>query len=252
MTLYIYNVKILNGGEVMVRVSNLKLNLQKSLKYFFTSVCFMCVVSFITIHFDTDRWVLGFLPSIVGFSFVGAFAVARALVYMSSIANELEPSDESAINEKFIGINGVQGFLYAIIPLVWIIIAVASYFTPYSILELNIKNSLYSCGLLIAIFIAFYFVIDNLSFVMFFISIVYGWTKTSKVKKIKDDIIDKSISEDYDVDGNVKKLIIKNTERVEWLENHLNEENDLEYKAKIAAYQAMISDLRDFIYGIDV
>ena len=236
----------------MVRVSNLKLNLQKSLKYFFASVCFICIASFITIYFDTDRWILGFVPSIVGFSFIGALAVTRALVYMSSVADELEPSDETAINEKFIGINGVQGFLYAIVPLVWIIIAVGSYFTPYSILTLHIKNTLYSCGLFIAVFIALYFVIDNLSFVMFFISIVYGWTKTSKVKKIKDEIIDKNISEDYDVDGNVKKLILKYTERVVWLENHLNEENDLEYKAKIAAYQAMISDLRDFIYGIDV
>ena len=235
-----------------MRVSNLKINLQKSLKYFLVSICFICVSGFVSLYFDTDRWVIGFIPSIVAFSLIGAFAVARAIVYLSSVENELEPADESAINEKFIGINGVQWFLYAIVPLVWIIVAVCSYFTPYSIIQFNSNNVLYSWGLLIAIFIAFYYVIDHLSFVMFFVSIIYGWTKTNNVKKIKDDIIDKTISEDYDINGNVKKLILKYAERVEWLEKHLNEENDLEYKAKIAAYQTIMSDLRDFIYGIDV
>jgi len=233
-------------------IIGIKNNLQKSLQVFVASIMFVTVISFFAIYFGYDKWILGFTPSIIIFGLIGAFSVTRAVIYLSSIEGELEKEDENAIADKFQGINGVKGLFYILLPLVYGTVYFISAILNVNILDFRIINLPITILLVVITALSIYYTLDHLSFSLFFISIIYGWTKASKVKKVREDIADMFISEDYDVDKNVKKLILKYVERIEWLESHLSPENEMEYKAKIASYQTIVNDLRDFIYGIDI
>lgn len=233
-------------------ILSIKVNLQKSLHIFMASVFVIATLIFLSVYLGYDKWMIGFAPSIIILGLIGAFAVTRAIVYLSSVEGELEKEDNAEIAQKFQGIDGVKGLFYLLVPLIYGTTYIILGSCGYNIFDLSIYHPLLSVLLLGGILVIIYYVVDNLSFCLFFISIIYGWTKTSKVKKVSEDIADMFIAEDYDVDKNVKKLIIKYVERVQWLETHINEENMQEYKAKIASYQTIINDLKDFIYGIDI
>ena len=233
-------------------IHGIKLNLQKSLQIFIASVSFISIASFFALFFGYDKWVLGFAPSIIIFGLIGAFSVTKTIVYLSSIEGELEREDENALASKFQGIENVKGLFYILVPLIYGTVCLITGVLNYNILDMNIVNLPLTILILAITLVSIYFTLDHLSFSLFFISIVYGLTKTSKAKKVREDIADMFISDDYDVDKNIKKLIIKYVDRISWLESHLNAENEQEYKAKIASYQTIFNDLKDFIYGIDI
>ena len=95
-----------------------------------------------------------------------------------------------------------------------------------------------------------YETLNKLTFVIFFVSIILGMTKGAKARKVIEEVKNIEISEDYDVDENIKKLICKYAERIDWYEKHLKEESS--YKGKIEAYESILSDLDDFVKGINL
>lgn len=233
-------------------ISGFKAALQKSLKIFILSMMFITIVTFFSVYYHVDSWIIGFSPSIIIFDLIGALSVTKAIVYLSSIEGELEPSDDSEINEKFRGIESVAWMFYIVVPMVYIAIYVITGIYNFNLLSMNFFNPIVSLVVFIAILVAIYLSIDQLSFCLFFISIIYGWTKTMRVQKINEELSTLHIVENYDVETNIKKLIKRYGDRIKWLEKHINEDNISDYKLKIEVYQNMINDLRDILYGIDM
>lgn len=233
-------------------ISGFKAALQKSLKIFLLSMMFITVVTFFSLYYKVDSWIIGFSPSIMIFDLIGAFSVTKAIVYLSSVEGELEASDDSEINEKFRGIESVAWMFYIVVPMVYIAVYFITGIYDFNILCMNFFNPIISFILFIIIIVAIYLSIDQLSFCLFFISIIYGWTKSMKVQRINEKLSDLHIVEDYDVETNIKKLIKRYGDRIKWLENHINEDNIKDYKSKIEGYQNIINDLSDILYGIDI
>lgn len=233
-------------------IKNLKISLQVSLKKFIVCMAFISVFSFLSIYFNFDKWVLGFTPTIIFFCLIGSVLISKTIVFLSSIEGELEKADENAINEKFVGISGVQWLFYILVVFSYGVIFMLCGFYGINLWDWKIIHPIISLLLFIGTLLTVYFTLETLSFSIFFVSIIYGWTNSVKVRKVKDEIQNKRIAEDYDIDKNIKKLIEKYIDRIVWLENHISDENQSEYKSKIAAYQVIINDLKDFLYGIDI
>ncbi len=234
-------------------IQNLKFALEKPLKIFTISICCTLLISVYCIYFGTDKWLLGLTPSILVFSLIGAAIIAKTLVYLSGLEMNVETEELRQMNESdFDGMKGVQSFLYLSVILIYVTTFIICSIYNYFLFDFVIMNIFFSLLVIAVTIIALYFVLNYLSFTIFFITMIYSWTAGYKARRASSKINDMKLNENYDIEGNIKKLILRYTDRISWLESHTSSENQSEYKARIIQYQTTINDLQDFLYNIDI
>lgn len=234
----------------MTTIYSLKTSLQRSVQLFALAIVFSTAILFVTIYFGTDKWILGLVPTIIFLSFIGEFALAKAIVRLSSMTGTIDGEKGGEFEDRFAGINGLNGLLYAIIPLVFCTVYISLYSLHINILDFKIVNVWVSLSLLGLTSYFLYRTINQLSFVLMFISIIYGWTETAKANKIKENINDLAIPENVNLASAWKKMATKYVQRIDWMESHMTEENKEEYKHKISIYQNVLRDIEDIANGI--
>lgn len=234
----------------MTTIYSLKTSLQRSVQVFAIAIIFSTVILFTSIYFGTDKWIMGLLPTIILLSVIGEFALARAIVRLSSMTGSIEGEKDEEFENRFNGISGLNGLLYATVPLVYCAVYISLYSLKINILDFKIVNLWVSLSLLGLTAYFLYRTINQLSFILMFISIIYGWTDTARAMKVNEKIKDIAFPEGVDLAQTYKKMAVKYTQRIEWMESHMNDENKTEYKHKISIYQNVLRDIEDIVNGI--
>lgn len=232
-------------------IFSLKLKLQNSIQIFALALIYATAILFTSIMYGTDKWVLGFLPTIIVLSVIGEFALARAIVRLSSLSGSVEGEKDTKFQDRFAGINGLNGLLYALIPLVFCTMYLSLSALNINMFDFVIVHWGVSLSLLVVTGYFLHKTINQLSFTLLFISIIYGWTNIAKANKIKQHIEEATVPEGIDLSNSFKRLAKKYTKRIEWLENNITEQNKSEYNSKISIYQNVLRDFEDILNGID-
>lgn len=233
-------------------ITQLKNKLQKSLQVFLYAITFNVILTFVVIYFDIDKWVIGTIPAVILFSLIGSFTITKALVYLSSISEIRDSFCAEELEPRFNGVSGVSSMFYVLLFIIYITVFLILAYLGINIFDFKTINLMVTVCIFILQIVCIYFAVDHLSFVLFFISIIYGWTKTAKAKRTTNSIETKTFIEGYDVETNIKEIMKKYSDRIGWFESHLNEKNEAEYNAKIAIYQRVLNDINDIMDGIDV
>lgn len=233
-------------------IFSLKLRLQRSVQVFALAIVFATAIFFITIYYGTDKWILGLLPTIVILSIIGEFALARAIVRLTSLTGRIEGEEGDSFEDRFAGISGLNGLLYALVPLIYCTTFVCLYMIEVNMFDFVIVNVWVSVSLFVLTTYFLYKTINQLSFTLLFISIIYGWTDTAKANKLKRHIDEVVVPEGVNLSANFKKMAKKYTQRIDWLETHIDDNNRDEYKHKISIYQIILRDIEDIVNGIEL
>lgn len=233
-------------------IFSLKLKLQRSIQVFALAIVFATAILFITMYYGTDKWILGLLPTIIVLSIIGEIALARAIVRLTALTGQIENKDGDSFEDRFAGISGLNGLLYALVPLIYCTTFICLYALKINIFDFKIVNVWVSGSLLALTSYFLYKTINQLSFALLFISIIYGWTDIAKANKVKKNIDSVVIPESVDLPTNFKKMAKKYAQRIDWLENHIDEKTKDEYQHKISIYQNVLRDIEDITNGIEL
>lgn len=196
-------------------IFSLKLKLQRSIQTFALAIIYAAAILFVTIYYGTDKWVIGLLPSLILLSFIGQFAVARAIVRLTALTGSVSEQDGEEFQSRFAGINGLNGLLYALIPLIFCTVYIVLIPFRINILDMVIVNGYISLSLFVVTSYFLHKIINELSFTFLFISIIYGWTNIAKANKVKSHIEQAVLPEGIDLQVNFKRLAKKYTQRIE-------------------------------------
>ena len=197
-----------------------------------------------------EKWIIGFIPTVILLSLIGSFIISKTIISLTSYDDEVEGLNEKELEHKFLGVEGVQKLFYVIVVMVYIGIYYITSLYGYNMFDGESMNIIVTMVMVLVTLVLTYETLNKLTFVIFFVSIILGMTKGAKARKVIEEVKNIEISEDYDVDENIKKLICKYAERIDWYEKHLKEESS--YKGKIEAYESILSDLDDFVKGINL
>lgn len=239
--------------EICMTTSALKLKLEKSLEAFAVGIFLSTLLLFITVVLKINLWVYCFIPSLFMFSAIGAGIVTRSLVAFTRLKGKPIINAEE-FEEKFTGSAGVNSMFWVIVVIIALLVFLFTYIKGINLFNFRINAITVVLFLFDAVLLCWgmYNIVSQLSFVIFFISIIPTMfdrddTERHFYKKINDtDIIS------YDTDKNLKKLIKKYNERIMWLEMHMNAENEKEYKAKKYIYETCLRDIADILNKLDV
>lgn len=235
---------------------SLKTKLEKSLEVFATGILLSIILIFLTIIFNQNFWIFGFTPTLFIYSLIGILMVSKALVSFTEFTGSVNV-DADEFESKFVGSNGVNNIFWMFVVIIFILIVLASYILNYNILHFtkdafSIIHGLFS---FISLVWGLYTIVTQLSFTIFFISIIPTMFSNQKndsslftVKKINDETLNNS----YNYSKNLKKIAQKYNSRILWLEQNISKENEIEYKAKIYIYETVLRDIADMINSLDV
>lgn len=234
--------------------ASLKMKLEKSLEVFAIGIFLSTLLLFITVVLDMNYWVFCFLPSLFLFSSIGAGIVTKALVSFTRLKGKPIVNNPEEFEEKFAGSNGVNSMFWVIIVIIAILIYLFSYVSGVNLI--SFKTNIYYIILfvfdIVLLIWGMYNIISQLSFVIFFISVIPTmYTKESTENKFFKKLNQVDLNT-YDHEKNLQKLLTKYNERILWLENHMTEDKEVEYKAKIAIYEICLRDIADILNGLDV
>lgn len=236
--------------EVRMETYKIKYKLEKPLKSFVSYIVLASALLIYVILTGYEKWIIGFIPSIILLSLIGSFIISKTIITLSSYDNDVEGLDEKELEHKFLGVEGVQKLFYVIVIMVFIGIYYITSLYGYNMLDGKAMNIGITLVMLLITLVLTYETLNKLTFVIFFISIIQGMTKGAKARKVIEEVKYVEISKDYDVNGNIKKLISRYADRIDWYEKHIKEDDA--YKARIEVYENILSDLDDFIKGINL
>lgn len=232
--------------------TSLKMKLEKSLEVFAIGIFLSTLLLFITVVLNVNTWIYCFLPSLFIFSVIGAGMVFKSLINFTRLKGT-PVIDSDAFEEKFAGSMGINNMFWVVVVIVAVLVYLLAIVfdvnllnfqaTTFSLLLLVLEVGILTWGL--------YNIVSQLSFVLFFINIIPTMFEFENVsKKFYKRIEDTGIS--YDTDTNLNKLIRKYNDRILWMQNHMTEEKEAEYKAKIYIYETCLRDINDIINKIEI
>ncbi|MCR0315477.1 hypothetical protein MKA27_12980 [[Clostridium] innocuum] len=233
-----------------MEIYKIKYKLEKPLKSFVSYIILASSLLAYVIITGFEKWIIGFIPTVILLSLIGSFIISKTIISLTSYDDEVEGLNEKELEHKFLGVEGVQKLFYVIVVMVYIGIYYITSLYGYNMFDGESMNIIVTMVMVLVTLVLTYETLNKLTFVIFFVSIILGMTKGAKARKVIEEVKNIEISEDYDVDENIKKLICKYAERIDWYEKHLKEESS--YKGKIEAYESILSDLDDFVKGINL
>lgn len=231
----------------------LKIKLEKSLEVFAIGIFLSTFLLFETVVLNVNKWIYCFLPSLFIFSAIGAGIVTRALVSFTRLKGK-PIINEKDFEEKFTGSNGVNSMFWVIVVIIAILVYLFVYMTGINLMniELGVISIIVFILDVAIICWGLYNVISQLSFVIFFISIIPTMYTRDDVETNFYHKLNAISDSNYDRIKNLNKLQKKYNDRILWLENHMNDEKKIEYKAKIQIYEICLRDISDILNELDV
>lgn len=236
-------------------LTSLKVKLENSLEMFAIGIFLSTLLLFITVILDVNRWIFCFLPSLFIFSCVGAGVTMKSLVSFTRLKGK-PIVDPETFEEKFTGSSGINSMFWVIVVIIAIIAFMISLVLKIDLIDNGQLDVFYILLTVIEVGVlcwGLYNIISQLAFVIFFISVIPTLFETEDVEsKFFKELSNPNLNSTYNTDKNLSKLLRKYNDRIDWLESHMTEEKETEYKAKIYIYETCLRDIADIKNKLDI
>ena len=222
--------------------ASVKKLLRNRMDEFIYAIVITIVVSALAVAFKTNFWWLGLLLGILLYSIIGFTMTALTIYKMNKLGMHIErfSATSAQMNEAFSGAGNVEKFFYILLMLMWFVVFMIANALGITFLNPNEKWFVIVFQFLLLGFIAKK-VIENLSFVIFYSSIVIGCMKIEYAK------LEKKLLSNYSgVTDKLTKIKTKYVDEVNYL---LERKKDYDPN-EIKTYQRFIKELDDILVEI--